>query len=64
LGGTPGFYGEDSIFISWPYVFAVADDGHISAHLILTFAIEEDDTVTWRLIAYDVGQQGFVWQSR
>jgi len=55
LGGTFRFLIEDNIFVSFPYVFAVAEDGHTNVFMLFSFEVELDGGIVWELVAYDVG---------
>jgi len=46
---------EDNIFVSFPYVFAAAEDGHTNVFMLFSFEVELDGGIVWELVAYDVG---------
>lgn len=63
LGGTPGFYKESIIICknnnTNGYIFVVADDGHVSADMLVSFSKGTGDFITWNLIAYNFNSTGW-----
>jgi hypothetical protein len=53
-GGAPGFRYENNIHFEMNYALAYADNGHFAAITVLTYVLEEDETITWELAAYDL----------
>ena len=60
LGGTPGFYFEEQIYVGDWFVLAYAEDGHWSADIFLTYRVEnpEGPIIVWTVVAYDLGGEG------
>lgn len=52
LGGTMGFYDDESIHIlNYKWVYAHFEDGHIGGEMLLEYDISEDGKIYWKVIA-------------
>jgi hypothetical protein len=51
LGGTMGFYDENSIHVlNYKWIYAYFEDGHIGGEILLEYNILEDGKILWKVI--------------
>jgi hypothetical protein len=51
LGGTMGFYDENSIHVlNYKWIYAYFEDGHIGGEMLLEYNILEDGKINWKVI--------------
>jgi hypothetical protein len=51
LGGTMGFYDENSIHVlNYKWIYAYFEDGHIGGEILLEYNILEDGRINWKVI--------------
>ena len=55
LGGTFRYYEDTIKLLENHYVYAYAEDGHISVDMFLKYADQGDGVINWTLVAYDAG---------
>lgn len=50
LGGTMGFYDKEIVLLRRPFAFAEFDDGHIEGHMLLTYSVQPDAKIEWKVV--------------
>ncbi|HOV68789.1 MAG TPA: hypothetical protein PLZ84_00520 [Clostridia bacterium] len=59
LGGTPIYFGDTFRCLPGHHVFIYAEDGHICADMILSYEINKDKSINWKLVAYNLNAMGW-----